>query len=56
MQAGAFKNDPDIDEIVRDAYRAAAEFDRLRAHKKLKKIGRADLLIASIAPFTGRRW
>jgi tRNA(fMet)-specific endonuclease VapC len=28
---------------------AAAEFDRLRADKKLKKIGRADLLIASIA-------
>jgi tRNA(fMet)-specific endonuclease VapC len=28
---------------------AADEFDRLRANKKLKKIGRADLLIASIA-------
>lgn len=28
---------------------AAAEFDRLRANKKLKKIGRADLLIAAIA-------
>ena len=28
---------------------AAAEFDKLRANKKLKKIGRADLLIASIA-------
>jgi tRNA(fMet)-specific endonuclease VapC len=28
---------------------AAAEFDRLRQDKKLKKIGRADLLIASIA-------
>ncbi len=27
---------------------AAAEFDRLRADKKLKKIGRADLLIAAI--------
>jgi tRNA(fMet)-specific endonuclease VapC len=27
---------------------AAAEFDRLRQHKKLKKIGRADLLIAAI--------
>jgi tRNA(fMet)-specific endonuclease VapC len=27
----------------------AAEFDRLRENKKLKKIGRADLLIASIA-------
>lgn len=29
--------------------RAAAEFERLVATKKLKKIGRADLLIASIA-------
>jgi tRNA(fMet)-specific endonuclease VapC len=28
---------------------AAAEFDKLRANKKLKKIGRPDLLIASIA-------
>jgi tRNA(fMet)-specific endonuclease VapC len=28
---------------------AAAEFDRLRLDKKLKKIGRADLLIACIA-------
>lgn len=28
---------------------AAARFDELRQHKKLKKIGRADLLIASIA-------
>ena len=28
---------------------AAAEFDRLRLNKKLRKIGRADLLIASIA-------
>jgi tRNA(fMet)-specific endonuclease VapC len=28
---------------------AAAEFDRLRENKKLKRIGRADLLIASIA-------
>jgi len=27
----------------------AAEFDRLREHKKLKKIGRGDLLIAAIA-------
>jgi tRNA(fMet)-specific endonuclease VapC len=32
---------------------AAAEFDRLRQAKKLKKIGRADLLIASIALATG---
>ncbi len=28
---------------------AAAEFDRLRENKKLKKIGRGDLLIAAIA-------
>jgi tRNA(fMet)-specific endonuclease VapC len=28
---------------------AAAEFERLRANNKLKKIGRGDLLIASIA-------
>jgi tRNA(fMet)-specific endonuclease VapC len=28
---------------------AAAEFDRLRTNKKVKKIGRADLLIACIA-------
>lgn len=28
---------------------AAAEFDRLRREKALKKIGRTDLLIASIA-------
>src|SRR5437868_6619971 len=27
---------------------AAAEFDRLRENKKLKKIGRADLLVAAI--------
>ena len=28
---------------------AAAEFDRLRRNKRLKKVGRADLLIAVIA-------
>ncbi len=28
---------------------AAAEFDRLHANRKLKKIGRGDLLIAAIA-------
>ena len=32
---------------------AAVEFNRLRQNKKLKKIGRADLLIAAIA--LGRR-
>jgi tRNA(fMet)-specific endonuclease VapC len=38
-------------EIVTIPFDAAAmaEFDRLREDKKLKKIGRADLLIASIA-------
>jgi tRNA(fMet)-specific endonuclease VapC len=48
-----------LDEAERDLVRipkllpidadAAAEFDRLRENKKLKKIGRADLLIAAIA-------
>jgi tRNA(fMet)-specific endonuclease VapC len=28
---------------------AAQQFDRLREHRKLKKLGRGDLLIASIA-------
>jgi tRNA(fMet)-specific endonuclease VapC len=28
---------------------AATEFDKLRQNRKLKKVGRADLLIASIA-------
>ncbi len=35
--------------IVPFNVRAAAAFDRLRQDKKLKKVGRADLLIASIA-------
>ncbi len=35
--------------IVRFNSAAAAEFDLLRRNKKLKKIGRGDLLIASIA-------
>ena len=35
------------DNLVDDA--AADEFDRLRQNKKLKKIGRPDLLIACIA-------
>jgi tRNA(fMet)-specific endonuclease VapC len=35
--------------IVRIDAAAAAEFDRLRQDRKLKKIGRADLLIAAIA-------
>jgi tRNA(fMet)-specific endonuclease VapC len=30
--------------------RAAAEFDRLHQHRKLRKIGRGDLLIAAITP------
>ena len=36
-------------EIVPVDGTAAAEFDRLRQNKELKKIGRGDLLIASIA-------
>ena len=36
-------------EIIPVDAACAAEFDRLRQHKKLKKIGRGDLLIASIA-------
>src|SRR5439155_3912465 len=36
-------------EIVPFDAAAAAEFDKLRQNKKLKKIGRADLLIAAIA-------
>jgi tRNA(fMet)-specific endonuclease VapC len=36
-------------QIVRFDAAAGDEFDKLRQNKKLKKIGRADLLIASIA-------
>jgi tRNA(fMet)-specific endonuclease VapC len=36
-------------EIIPVDVPAATEFDRLRQNKKLKKIGRGDLLIASIA-------
>ena len=36
-------------EVVPFVVTAVAEFDHLREHKKLKKIGRADLLIACIA-------
>lgn len=36
-------------EIVPFDAAGAAEFDKLRQNKKLKKVGRADLLIASIA-------
>lgn len=41
----------DLDRIVTMPVTEAAaqEFDRLRQHKKLKKIGRGDLLIACIA-------
>jgi tRNA(fMet)-specific endonuclease VapC len=47
-----------LDESEKDLHRftivaidpaAAAEFDRLRQNKKLKKIGRGDLLIAALA-------
>jgi tRNA(fMet)-specific endonuclease VapC len=37
-----------IPKILAVDSRAAEEFDRLRQNKKLKKIGRADLLIAAI--------
>ncbi|MBI1916493.1 MAG: type II toxin-antitoxin system VapC family toxin [Planctomycetes bacterium] len=37
-----------VPQILPIAEAAAAEFDRLRANKKLNKIGRADLLIAAI--------
>jgi tRNA(fMet)-specific endonuclease VapC len=37
-----------VEAVIAIAPAAAAEFDRLRAHKKLSKIGRNDLLIASI--------
>jgi tRNA(fMet)-specific endonuclease VapC len=36
-------------EVIPVDVAAAAEFDRLRQNKKLKKVGRGDLLIASIA-------
>ena len=39
--------------VVRFDDRSATEFDRLRADKKFKKLGRDDLLIASIALSTG---
>ena len=38
-----------VDTVLPINAAAAAEFDRLRENKKLKKIGRADLLIACIA-------
>jgi tRNA(fMet)-specific endonuclease VapC len=38
----------DLFQVVPFDDAAAAEFDRLRENKKLKKVGRADLLIASI--------
>jgi tRNA(fMet)-specific endonuclease VapC len=38
-----------VETVVLIDARAAAEFDALRQHKKLKKIGRGDLLIAAIA-------
>ncbi len=44
----AEQNLNEFDTISIDAA-SAAEFDRLRQDKKLKKIGRADLLIAAIA-------
>jgi tRNA(fMet)-specific endonuclease VapC len=45
------ENENYLEEIDVAAFddRAAAEFDKLRRNTKIKKIGRADLLIASIA-------
>lgn len=45
------ENDRDLEHflILPIDAESAAEFDRLRENKKLKKIGRADLLIAAIA-------
>ena len=37
-----------METILRIEAQAAAEFDRLRQSRKLRKIGRADLLIAAI--------
>ena len=37
-----------VETVIAMAPAAAAEFDRLRQYKKLKKIGRGDLLIAAI--------
>jgi tRNA(fMet)-specific endonuclease VapC len=37
-----------VETVLAIDVRAAAEFDRLRQHKKVKKIGRGDLLIAAI--------
>lgn len=47
--AGAWKDDPTVDELLKEIYRRRGRFDILRAQTKLGKIGRADLLIASIA-------
>jgi tRNA(fMet)-specific endonuclease VapC len=44
------QSERDLDKLVVPIDdRATAEFDKLRQNKKFKKIGRADLLIASIA-------
>jgi tRNA(fMet)-specific endonuclease VapC len=40
--------DPGLRQVLAIDAASADEFDRLRANKKLKKIGRADLLIAAI--------
>jgi tRNA(fMet)-specific endonuclease VapC len=38
-----------VEKIISIDHAAAAEFDRVRQNKKLRRIGRSDLLIASIA-------
>jgi tRNA(fMet)-specific endonuclease VapC len=43
------KTEDDLSRFSVISLDAAAEFDRLRQNKKLKKIGRGDLLIAAIA-------
>jgi tRNA(fMet)-specific endonuclease VapC len=45
---GAMRGLAKIETVLAVDSAAAAEFDRLRQHKKLKKIGRGDLLIAAI--------
>ncbi len=43
-------------QIFRVDAQAATEFDRLRRIKRLKKTGRADLLIGCITLAQARRW
>ena len=45
---GTIRSLAKVETVLAIDFRAATEFDRLRENKKLKKIGRADLLIAAI--------